>query len=207
MVTATEVGGDYVDLRTADGAPPLLAVGDATSHGLQAGMVVAVAKSLFQGGDPADGPLAALARVGGGLQAMHERHASMAMVVIQVAPGLLRVASAGMPPVLVLRRGSMQVDEILLPGVPLGTLVDATYRLQEVAVAPGDAVLVATDGLAEATAVDGEPFGYSRVTAELRDLSGRPAGEVVDGMLFAVTSFLGGRSPQDDITLVAMVMQ
>ncbi|MCG6962135.1 MAG: SpoIIE family protein phosphatase [Acidobacteria bacterium] len=205
MVTATEVGGDYVDLRAGDGAPPLFAVGDATSHGLQAGMVVAVAKSLFQGVDPADGPLAALRRVGGGLKSMQERHASMAMVIIQVAPSLLRVASAGMPPVLVLRHASGTVDEILVPGVPLGTLADASYSLQEVPVATGDIILVATDGLAEAMGVDGAPFGYERIAAELRRLAGRSAQEVVDGMLAAATGFLGAEPPQDDITLVAMV--
>jgi serine phosphatase RsbU (regulator of sigma subunit) len=205
MVTATEVGGDYVDLRSGDGAAPLLAVGDATSHGLQAGMVVAVAKSLFQGVDPADGPLAVLERVGGGLQAMRERHASMAMVVIQVAPDRLRVASAGMPPVLILRRATDEVDEVLVPGVPLGTLADADYRVEEVAVASGDTVLVATDGLVEAVGTDGEPFGYPRAAAELRRLAGRPAEEVVAGMLESVRSHLGPSPPQDDITLVAMV--
>ena len=205
MVTATEVGGDYVDVRTGDGAPPLFVVGDATSHGLQAGMVVAVAKSLFQGVDPSDGPLAALRRVGGGLQSMQERHASMAMVVIQVAPHLLRVASAGMPPALVLRRASGEIDEVLIPGVPLGTLADATYRLEEVPVATGDIILVATDGLAEAVGADGTPFGYTRVAAELRKLAGHSAREVVDGMLAAATAFVDGDAPRDDITLVAMV--
>ena len=49
-------------------------------HGLQAGMVVAVAKSLFQGGGADGSPAEVLRRVDAGLQAMHERHASMAMV-------------------------------------------------------------------------------------------------------------------------------
>ncbi|HSN53663.1 MAG TPA: SpoIIE family protein phosphatase [Candidatus Sulfomarinibacteraceae bacterium] len=207
MVTATEVGGDYVDVKAGDGAPPLLAVGDATSHGLQAGMVVAVAKSLFQGVDPADGPLAVLDRVGGGLQAMHERHASMAMVVIQVATDRLRVASAGMPPVLIHRRATGEVEEVLIPGVPLGTLSDARYRIEEVPVGRGDTILVASDGLVEAVGADGEPFGYVRAAAELQRFADRPAREVVDGMLAAVRSHLADRPSLDDVTVVALVAQ
>ena len=207
MVTATEVGGDYVDMWTGDGAYPLLAVGDATSHGLHAGMVVAVAKSLFQGAIPGEGPLGALERVGGGLRQMNERHASMAMVVIEVKPHRLRIASAGMPPVLILRKDTAQVDEVLIPGVPLGTLAEATYDVKDVPLSPGDSIFVASDGLAEAVGPDGEPFGYPRVATELQRMAGHSAQELVDGMLNAVNAFLGGKSPADDITLVVMVVR
>ncbi|MEJ2289590.1 MAG: hypothetical protein P8Y02_13295, partial [Deinococcales bacterium] len=71
MVTAAEVGGDYVDVRSPGGNGTLLAVGDATSHGLHAGMVVGVAKSLFQSTAPDDDPVRVLHRVGSGLDAMH----------------------------------------------------------------------------------------------------------------------------------------
>jgi len=205
MVTATEVGGDYVDARTdADGAA-LLAVGDATSHGVHAGMVVAVAKSLFLGGSPGDQPLEVLHRVGAGLAAMHDRRASMTLAVLRFAPGRVLLASAGMPPLLVLRRGSTTVEEVLLPGVPLGTLAQAEYRQREVAIQPGDTLLVMTDGLVEATDADGEVFGYERAAEVFASLGGRSADEVVEGMLRAIRSFLAGRPHQDDITVVAAV--
>ncbi len=205
MITATEVGGDYVDLWTSDGANTLLAVGDATSHGLHAGMVVAVAKNLFQGVTAGEGPLGALERVGAGLQQMNERHASMAMVVIEVMQDKLRIASAGMPPVLILRKDPTRVEEVLIPGVPLGTLADATYMVEDVSISSGDTILVASDGLAEAAGPEGEPFGYPRIVTEFEGLAGHQASAVVDGMLAAVTSFLGGNCPSDDITLVVLV--
>ena len=205
MATATEVGGDYVDMRLGAGGQALLAVGDATSHGLQAGMVVAVAKSLFQGVDPDESPSQVLDRIGAGLQSMRERHASMAMVVISAVGGRLRVASAGMPPVLVCRRGTGSVEEILLPGVPLGTLADVEYPVREVSISTGDKVLVMSDGVAEAAAPTGEAFGYDRVASYFRRANHRPAEEIVDGLFEAVTSFADSSPLLDDVTVLVLV--
>lgn len=205
MLTATEVGGDYVDLRTTDGGRTLVAVGDATSHGLQAGMVVAVAKSLFQGVAADSSPAEVLGRIDAGLQAMHERHASMAMVVVAVDGHRLQVASAAMPPLLLRRAASDTVEEILLPGVPLGTLGGSTYPIREVTVAPGDVVLLVTDGVVEAIGADGEPFGYDRVRAFLRRRTTGTAEAIVDALVAEVTTFICGRPLTDDLTVVALV--
>jgi serine phosphatase RsbU (regulator of sigma subunit) len=207
MLTATEVGGDYVDLRLGDQGRALLAVGDAVSHGLQAGMVVAVAKSLFQSVDPLDSPPQVLYRIGDGLQTMRERYASMVMVVIAVEDHRLQFASAGMPPLLVRRRATGVVEEILLPGVPLGTLADASYGVREVPVASGDVVLVTSDGAAEAIAPTGEHFGYDRMISFFEGCEGRTAEAIVDGLVDAVTSFVDPSPLHDDVTVLAMVVE
>ena len=206
MVTATEVGGDYVDVRPNGNGQALLAVGDATSHGLQAGMVVAVAKSLFQGVNPDETPADVLHRIGQGLQSLSERHASMAMVVIAVSDDHLEVASAGMPPLLVRRGISGSVEEVLLPGVPLGTLPNPTYPVQKIPFVSGDTVLVISDGVVETLDSDDEPFGYQRVAARLARTAGATAEEVVAEVLDAVIEFAGDVPLQDDVTVLGMVV-
>jgi serine phosphatase RsbU (regulator of sigma subunit) len=206
MLTATEVGGDYVDLRMGDDGRALLAVGDATSHGLQAGMVVAVAKSIFQGVDPHDTPTEVLHRIGDGLQTMRERYASMAMLVVAVDKYQLRVASAGMPPLLIRRKSDGAIEELMMPGVPLGTLSDVDYPVRELDVAPGDVVLAMSDGVAEAQTPDGEHFGYERVSSFLRSCEGETAKAIVNDLLSSVTAFVGSDSLSDDVTLLALVM-
>ena len=52
MSTAAEVGGDYYDFRQEEDGRLVIAIGDATGHGLRAGIMVAVTKSLFQGLGP-----------------------------------------------------------------------------------------------------------------------------------------------------------
>jgi serine phosphatase RsbU (regulator of sigma subunit) len=207
MLTATEVGGDYVDLRITDGGRTLVAVGDATSHGLQAGMVVAVAKSLFQGVAADSSPAEVLGHIDAGLQAMHERHASMAMVVAAVDGSRLQVASAAMPPLLLRRVASDTVEEILLPGVPLGTLSGSTYPIQELAVAPGDVVLMVTDGVVEAVDGGGEPFGYERLTATVHAARGATAAAIVDAIIAEVSAFGDGSLLADDLTALVMIVR
>ena len=60
MRTATEVGGDYYDYVTDPSGRCVIAVGDATGHGMHAGMVVAVAKSLFATLAPSHDPVRVL---------------------------------------------------------------------------------------------------------------------------------------------------
>ncbi len=207
MLTATEVGGDYVDFRLGDRGRALIAVGDAVSHGLHAGMVVAVAKSLFQSVDPSDAPPDVLHRIGARLRAMRERYASMAMVVIAADDHRLEVASAGMPPLLVRRRSTGAVEEVLLPGVPLGTLADASYVVRLVEVASGDVILLMSDGVAEAIAPTGEHFGYDRTIAYLEHSTGRTAEAIVDGLVEAVKAFIEPSPLHDDVTVLAMVVE
>ncbi|MEJ2289591.1 MAG: PP2C family protein-serine/threonine phosphatase, partial [Deinococcales bacterium] len=127
--------------------------------------------------------------------------------VLRLQRRRLTLSSAGMPPVLVLHRSSRAVDEVLLPGVPLGTLPAATYQQRDVELENGDVVVVMTDGLVEALDGQGRMFGYERTAAELAKLAGRPAAEVVGAMLDAVNGHLGGATPPDDVTLVALVVR
>jgi len=204
MVTATEVGGDYVDFRPDGRTRSLVAVGDATSHGLQAGMVVAAVKSMFQAAPPDDAPRHILSRIDAELGAMRERYASMAMAVLSFDGTRFHVSSAGMPPLLVLRQATGAVEEIMLAAPPLGTVSRTGYEERAVELAPGDTVVVMTDGLAEAVDPGGDLFGYDRTMECVATMYGRTAGGVVEGIFDAVTEFLGGQPPRDDITVVAV---
>ncbi len=204
MATATEVGGDYVDVVPCGDGEVQVAVGDATSHGLQAGMVVAVAKSLFQTSRREPGPLAVLRRVAEGLEALRGRGASMALAVLRLDGASVRIASAGMPPLLVFRAATGATEEVLLPGMPLGTMHDATWEEREIRLGSGDAVLAMTDGLAESVDSAGVQYGYERAARLFSGLASRDAAGIADGMLAGAVSFLGGAGLQDDFTVLAL---
>ncbi len=202
MRTATEVGGDYYDF--AAGEHLSLVVGDAAGHGLHAGMVVAVARSLFRTGAAGEPLATVIERIRTGVEGFHQPTATIAVFLLRLEPGRCRFVSAGMPPLWHWRRATGEIEEVLVPAVPLGTLARAEYRESEVAVAPGDTLLLTTDGLAESRDPEGEAFGYDRVRDRFSGLAGGAPAEVVDGLLAAAETHLGGSSPEDDITVVAL---
>ncbi len=204
MTTANEVGGDYYDYAANGDGSLTLAVGDATGHGLTAGMVVAVAKSLFQSACREKSLSAALARIGSGLEDMHLRLASMAMVLARVEGRKIRVASAGMPPLLVWRRASGEVEEVMLPSVPLGTLRPDGFEEREIELAPGDAALVMTDGLAEVTDPDGELLGYERAGRWFAELAGEAPEGIIRKLIDRCRAYLDGTPLRDDLTLMVL---
>ncbi len=202
MQTATEVGGDYYDF--AAGEHLSLVVGDAAGHGLHAGMVVAVARSLFRTGGPEDPLITVIERIRTGVESFHQPMAAIAVFLLRLEPGRCRFVSAGMPPLWLWRQATGEVEEILVPAVPLGTLAQAEYRESDFSVAPGDTLLLTTDGLAENRDPAGEAFGYDRVRDCFADLAGSDAASIVEGLLAVAESHLAGAAPEDDITVVAL---
>ena len=179
-------------------------MGDATGHGLHAGMVVGVAKSLFQTCGQESDLVGALSRIGEGLTSMHRRRASMAMLLARLERHHVRVASAGMPPVLVWRRASGAVEEILLPSVPLATLRDARLGEAEIDLEPGDAVLLMTDGLAEVANSQGDLLGYERATRFFGEAAVLEPELAIERLLELAAAYHEGTPLQDDMTLMVL---
>jgi HAMP domain-containing protein len=120
MTTATEVGGDYYDFLETDDGGLVFAVGDATGHGAAAGTMVTAVKGLFVGGAGAVAPAEFLGRANRAVHSMGLVRRAMALVVGRFDARRVTLSAAGMPPALRLRAATGEVEEIALPGTPLG---------------------------------------------------------------------------------------
>lgn len=203
METATEVGGDFYDFMVLPGGALTVVVGDATGHGMQAGMMVTAMKGLFHGAPAGESPAAALARFNTAIRGMKLGRLHMALAFAVFEEGRLRLASAGMPPVLHRRVGSERVEELTRGGVPLGAMRAPAYTESEIPLTPGDVVLFLSDGFPELTGRDGELLGYERATALFATASGPPA-DVIAELRRAAREWTGGADPDDDVTFVAV---
>ncbi len=204
MRTATEVGGDYYDFDVRGDGALLVAIGDAVGHGARAGTLVAATKSLFQAlagdGEPVD----VLDRMAAAIRGMQLSRIHMALALALFSSGRLRLAAAGMPPVLVYRKTTGEVDEVLVAGLPLGSSGHLPYRQQEVALAAGDTVLLLSDGFPELRDGDRE-LGYPRTRALFRQAcAAASARAVVQHLEEAAETFTGGQPPADDVTFVVV---
>ena len=98
--------------------------------------------------------------------------------------------------------GSSRVES---NGILFGVEVDSPYPTRELALAPGDRLVLYTDGLTEAENASGEPFGDSRLEKASSELRSRPAEEASRALLGAVRAWVPPSVPQqDDITLLVI---
>ncbi|HEY8022109.1 MAG TPA: SpoIIE family protein phosphatase [Thermoanaerobaculia bacterium] len=197
------IGGDYFDVL--DRGPGRLAVfiADVSGHGLSTGLRMAMIKSalsiLIEDGASPEAILRRLDRL---VRADVETRSfvTATLALVDLAAGTLEIWNAGHPPTYLLRRG--EVQEILLPSSALGGL-GAFYDRRALALEPGDVVVWLSDGLIEAPAPDGQPFGYEATLAALQGPCDSAAA-VRDRLLQAIARHAGDRPPEDDRTLVVM---
>jgi serine phosphatase RsbU (regulator of sigma subunit) len=202
MKTATEVGGDYYDFRVSMDGTLTVVAGDATGHGMKAGTMVSVVKGLFNSYAANNNILFVFGEMSRCIKQMNFNQLAMCMTMLKISGQKLRLSSAGMPPVLIYRGKTNSVEERLIKGMPLGTMVTFPYEEQETTLNPGDVVFVMSDGFPEMKNVDGELFGYDRVQEVFASSAAAEPDEIIDSLKEAETGWTGNAAPDDDITFI-----
>lgn len=201
---ATEVGGDYYDFHSANDGSLTVALGDATGHGAKAGIMVATMKSIFTAGS-FDSDLAEfLHKSAHILKQMNLGNLYMAMTLLQLKADRIRIASAGMPPVLLHRAARNEVEEFVMKTMPLGAPTASAYQQRDIAIAPGDTILMMTDGYAELFNEQEEMLDYPNVIANFKQVANQPPADIIAHLLACGKKWQQGRVPHDDITFVVL---
>ncbi len=201
---ARAIGGDFYDfLELPDGQVALVA-GDVTDKGIPAALVMTTTHSIFRGDAPGlVSPGAVLEQANNRLYPDIPAHMFVPCLYAVLDPhsGRLRYANAGhnLPYVATADR----VTELRARGMPLGAMPDMTYEENEAYLAPGESILLHSDGLVEAHNPAGEMFGFPRLQKIVENSSG---GEhLIDECLTELREFVGSDWEQeDDITLVTL---
>ncbi|MEZ5332776.1 MAG: PP2C family protein-serine/threonine phosphatase [Thermoanaerobaculia bacterium] len=203
--TANTIGGDYFDfLPTGDGRLAVL-VGDASGHGIAAGLLMAIANaSLRTALDLDPQPEAVLSFLNRVLCRTGDRRAFMTLFYCLLDPTTERVdyACAGHPFPL-LRTATGEVREVDTEGsLPLGMRTDTAVRTGSFTFAPGDTLALFTDGLPEAVGTDNAAFGFPRLQSLLA-APGTPQ-SLHDRILAAFDHRQSDRPLADDLTLLLL---
>jgi serine phosphatase RsbU (regulator of sigma subunit) len=201
---AREVGGDFYDfLELPDGQVALI-TGDVTGKGIPAALVMATTHSILHGDAPRLGsPGAMLERANDRLYPDIPAYMFVTCLytVLDPASGKLRYANAGHNlPYVATADG---VTELRATGMPLGAMPGMTYEENEAYLAPGDIILLHSDGLVEAHNPAGEMFGFPRLQKIVENSSGSE--HLIDECLTELREFAGHEWKQeDDITLLTL---
>ena len=202
---AKEVGGDLVDYVELGGNRFAVALGDVAGKGLGAALLMVKIQATLRALAPR---FDSLAELGAELNAIlyrdgvRNRFASLFYLELKPDSSELRTMNAGhLPPVVVAEDGTESKSR----GAPaLGLMPNTTYKEERFALAPGDLLLIYSDGVTEAMNGAGDFFGDERLlnlAPRLRELSAAEAGERV---LAEVAAFVRDERPSDDLSLAIL---
>ncbi len=204
METATEVGGDYYDFNIDEDGSLTVVVGDATGHGMKAGTIVTITKSLFNSSVADSNIVETFSKISKVIKDMKFRQLSMCLLMLKIKDYKLSISSAAMPPIFIYRSKSKSVDEILIKGMPLGAISNFPYSSEETKLQKGDNILLMSDGFPELMNGDGEIFGYERTRKLFGKIGNKKPDEIISKLNDAGKRWLNGREPDDDVTFVVL---
>ncbi len=204
MNPATEVGGDYYDFHLAEDGTLTVVVGDATGHGLKAGTVVTATKSLFNHLASNPDIVGTFHQSSMALKQMNLRSLYMALTMAKIKGYCLALSSAGTPPALIYRAQTKRVEELLIRGVPLGSMTSYQYRQHEMILSRGDVVLLMSDGFPERFNLQSEMLDYTKAKDLLAEVASRSPKGIIEHFIEVGEDWANGRPQDDDITFVVI---
>lgn len=170
-----EVGGDFYDVFPMEKGATALVVGDLSGKGLAAAVQVATVRNMLRATLYLGATLAEAVTNLNDILAENDLLTGFATLFVGAydsGSGTLAYVNCGQEPGLVRRAGrgpedAGRVEELLPTGPVLGTFAGAVFGERSVSLAPGDALVLFTDGLTEAGPNHRDMLGIEGVTALL----------------------------------------
>ncbi len=204
---AREVGGDLYDFFMLDGRRLALAIADVADKGMPAALLMARVTGLLRAiGRGEAGPGEILREMDARLSQGNEMcmFVTMACAVLDGESGELRYASAGHERPLLRRAGGATTVLVLEGGPALGLGLAEAFPVWTGHLAPGDALVLCTDGVSEAFDTAGEAFGLERFRQVVAETPADALQTLPGRLVDAVERFSAGGGPRDDLALLAI---
>ncbi|MDZ7266813.1 MAG: serine/threonine-protein phosphatase [candidate division KSB1 bacterium] len=216
---ALSVGGDYYDFITTPGSGCLVIIGDVSGKGIPAALYTAKVQTLLQiFARESQDPRTLLLRVNEHLLRELKRSYFLTLAIVRLLPhGGLQFCRAGHTPALHfdsrrrdcfwlkpdgLAIGLAAERRTAATGEPQSSIFRDHLQLVQTALAPGDVLLLYTDGVSETCDPDGREFGDERLRQVLLRHPHVPAETIKDALLHELTQFRRGADMRDDTTFV-----
>jgi serine phosphatase RsbU (regulator of sigma subunit) len=208
MIPARDVGGDLYDIVQLDSNRIVISIGDVCGKGIPAALFMAISQTVMRLVVGSSHDLQAEIKTANRLLAANNEEQMFTTLfcgVIDVPSGTMTYCNCGHNPPLVLRGGESAFEPLAICGPPLGISARVNYQPRSIALAPGDLLLLYTDGVTEAENSQLDQFGMERLEQAILEMRGHPAREVVEHIIKCVAEFTNGAPQSDDITCLAVV--
>jgi sigma-B regulation protein RsbU (phosphoserine phosphatase) len=128
---------------------------------------------------------------------------TVGLAIVDAETGDADIASAGHEEMYLVSAAG-RVEKIAPLGPALGLFDDAAFRSRRARLAPGDWIVIATDGVTEAFSATGELFGNARLEAQIAALAGGDPAAMIAGVSSTIADFAAGTQQSDDLTGLAL---
>ena len=209
---ASSLGGDFYDFVEAPGGRLGIAIGDVTGHGVDAAIVMGMAKktlNIFGKAFPTARDVLVQSNESIYPDLDDMTFVSATYSILEPETGRFEYARAGHNPAILCTPGKPPTAVHLKPkGIVLGMqkseVFDSVTEGAEIVLTPGQVVLQYTDGIVEAKNRAGEEFGMERLEALLLTTVDLTATEILKVITERFLEFSDGVEQDDDITLVVL---
>ncbi len=215
-----ELAGDILNIVPLDERHVGLYVADVSGKGVAAALLsMAVSRVLV----PQAGPDSLLVRSDGRggvsivppaevaselnrrfpMEAFGDRYFTMTYGVLDLETRRFQFISAGHPPIIRMSHGG-RTELCEADGLPIGWMPRVEFEQRTIQLAPGERLLLVSDGIPEAMNPNREPFGDDRVIETALSFCSRTIDELVQGLMQAVDLWSGKAGQRDDISVVSV---
>lgn len=190
-----QIGGDFFDAIVSESGEVALVLADVSGKGAAAALLASSLQGIVHAQLLAGLPLARIASTANRFiceRLQGEKYATLLLAKLW-PDGALEYLNCGHIPPIVIGTG---YESLPAGNLPVGLLPIAEYSSARHQLAPGDRLLLVTDGVTEAANPEQEMFGDARLEACLR------AGQSVRELAAAVREFCQGAALGDDLTVL-----
>lgn len=203
---AREVGGDLYNYFPMGPDRIAIVIGDVSGKGVPASLFMGITQTVIQIAlREIDDLATAVGRANQFLSRDNRKSmfATLFCGVLELSSGTLTYCNCGHNPPLVLRAAGA-CEGLATCGPALAVVAPVAYRPRTIVLAPGDRLLLYTDGITEAENATQEQFGEDRLAAACGAPCGAAAQDLVEEVVRRVDEFASGAPQSDDIACVAL---
>lgn len=203
---ARTIGGDYFDFIPIDDHEIAVCLGDVSGKGLPAALLMAnLQASLRSQTHNGNSVKECISRCNRQLyqSTSPEKFATLFYGILDTRSHTLTYCNAGHEPPF-LMRASGELTRFSEGGTMIGIMDSFPFQETPVPLAPGDTLVVYSDGVSEAMNGDMEQFGEARIVDLLKENSSKSAAELIDRLVKGVRAHAGSAPQYDDITILVV---